>query len=603
MSISPPSNKPPQGPIGRFAPRPKIRNTKATIKRIWDYLSDDRLKLFLALLCVITNTVFSLIASYMVRPIINDILDGKGVEVLIQNMIFMFFVYIISVLAFYTQTKIMLQIAQKSLEKMRCDLFDKLQKLPLSYYDTTHHGELMSRFTNDIDVVSQMLSTTFVQLVAGIISMVGTLGFMLFTSWELTLITLAMLPLFHFAIKMISKRSRGFYKGQQQSIGELNGFMEEIISGQKVVKVFHYEDSALEEFDKLNQQYRDKVIGAQFAGAIMGPTMGCLGQINYTLTALVAGLFCVLRGFDVGGFTIFVNYSKSFNRPISDISGQMTVIYSALAGAERVFDVMDQEPEPEDLEDAVVLEKMEGNVVIHDVNFAYRKDKPILKHISLYAKPSQKIAFVGSTGAGKTTITNLLNRFYEIEGGNITIDGIDITHFKKSYLRKNIATVLQDAHLFTGTVRENIRYGRLDATDEEVVQAARTANAHDFIQKLAQGYDTVLSGDGNNLSQGQRQLLTIARAAISHAPILVLDEATSSVDTRTEKHIQVALDRLMESRTTLVIAHRLSTVQNATAIMVLEQGEIIERGTHQELLDLQGKYYHLYTGNSALDPI
>lgn len=598
-----PNNKPPQGPAGRFAPRPKLKNTKATMKRIWSYVGEDQLKLFFAFLCVITNTIFSLIASYMIRPIINDILDGKGVDVLLQNMAFMFCVYLVAVCAYFFQSKIMLQIAQKSLAKMRSDLFEKVQQLPLRYYDVTHHGELMSRFTNDIDAVNQMLSTTFVQMVAGVITMIGTICFMLFTSWELTIITLGMLPMFSLAIKMISKRSRKFYKGQQQSIGELNGFMEEIISGQKVVKVFNYEEQALKDFQTLNKQYRDKVFSAQFAGSLMGPTMGALGQTNYTITALVAGVFCVLRGFDVGGYTIFVNYSKSFNRPISDISGQMTVIYSALAGAERVFEVMDQEPEPKDMDGALVLEKMEGNVILSDVHFSYRSDKPILKNISLFAKPSQKIAFVGSTGAGKTTITNLLNRFYEIESGHITIDGIDITHFKKSYLRENIATVLQDAHLFTGTVMENIRYGRLDANDEDVIEAAKTANAHDFITKLAQGYDTILTGDGSNLSQGQRQLLTIARAAISNAPILVLDEATSSVDTRTEKHIQTALDRLMEHRTTFVIAHRLSTVQNATAIMVLEHGEIIERGTHDELLQQKGKYYNLYTGSSPLDAI
>ena len=358
---------------------------------------------------------------------------------------------------------------------------------------------------------------------------------------------------------------------------------------------------AVEEFEYLNYDLRDKQIKAQFFGGIMGPVMGNLSQVSYALTATIGGILCVARGFDIGGLTVFVNYSRQFSRPINEISMQINTIFSALAGAERVFDIMDREPEPEDSKDAVSLPNMEGNVTLEHVTFGYNPNKVILKDISLYAKPGQKIAFVGSTGAGKTTITNLINRFYDIDSGSITIDGVDIRKIKRDDLRRNIAMVLQDTHLFTGTVRENIRYGRLDATDDEVIKAAKTASAHSFIMRLEHGYDTMLEGDGANLSQGQRQLLNIARAAISKAPILILDEATSSVDTRTERHIEHGMDRLMENRTTFVIAHRLSTVRNANAIMVLENGEIIERGDHDDLLKMKGRYYNLYTGLSELD--
>ena len=365
--------------------------------------------------------------------------------------------------------------------------------------------------------------------------------------------------------------------------------------------MFCHEEIAEEEFDILNKDLRNKQIKAQFLGGMMGPVMNNLSQVNYSLTACIGGLLCVLRGFDVGGLTVFLNFSRQFSRPINEISMQVSNVFSALAGAERVFAVMDEEPEPADDEDAVAFKDMRGNVVLDHVTFGYTPDKVILKDISLYAKPGQKIAFVGSTGAGKTTITNLINRFYDIQSGSITIDGVDIRHIKREELRKNIAMVLQDTHLFTGTVMENIRYGRLDATDEEVIQAAKTASAHSFIMRLPHGYDTMLESDGANLSQGQRQLLNIARAAVSKAPILILDEATSSVDTRTEKHIEEGMDRLMADRTTFVIAHRLSTVRNANAIMVLENGEIIERGDHDDLLAQKGRYYELYTGISELD--
>ena len=511
-----------------------------------------------------------------------------------------------------------------------------MQKLPVRYYDTNNHGDLMSRFTNDVDAVGEMLNNTVVQMISGLISIIGTFSLMLYTNVWLTLITVVMIPLMLQAVKKIGSMSRKYYRAQQAALGTLNGYIEETVTGQKVVKVFCHEEEAKEEFDYLNTDLRGKQIKAQFFGGIMGPVMGNMGQVSYSLTACIGGILCVLRGFDIGGLTVFVNYSRQFSRPLNEIAMQVNTIFSALAGAERVFAVMDEAPEAEDAADAIAIreeeegfcyvipktnaaakdqrimtdilredaeyyyKKVNGAVTLEDVTFGYNPDKTILKHVSLYAKPGQKIAFVGSTGEGKTTITNLINRFYDINEGSITVDGIPVTAIRRDDLRRSIAMVLQDTHLFTGTVRENIRYGRLDATDEEVEQAAKTASAHSFIMRLENGYDTLLEGDGANLSQGQRQLINIARAAISKAPILILDEATSSVDTRTEKHIEKGMDRLMAQRTTLVIAHRLSTVRNANAIMVLENGEIIERGDHEDLLVQKGRYYELYTGLSEL---
>lgn len=592
-----------RGPAGRGG-RPK--NAGATIKRLLSYLEQYKLGMGLAFLCVIISTITSLAGSYMLRPIINTYiapLDGSRGDAagLFRALAVLGAVYIFSVLANYFQAKIMLTIAQKALVQIREDLFTKMQKLPVKFYDTNNNGDLMSRFTNDVDTVGQMLSSTLVQLFAGALSLVGTLALMLYTNVYLTVITLVMIPLMMKAGGFVAGRSQKYFSAQQSALGAVNGYIEETITGQKVVKVFCHEEIAEEEFGYLNDELKKNQIRAQFFGGIMGPVMGNLSQVNYALTACVGGLLCVLKGFDVGGLTVFLNFSRQFSRPINELSMQVSTIFSALAGAERVFAVMDEEPEPEDDKDAKVLNPMEGHVILDHVTFGYNPDKVILNDISLYAKPGQKIAFVGSTGAGKTTITNLINRFYDIQSGSITIDGVDIRHINRENLRSNIAMVLQDTHLFTGTVRENIRYGRLDATDEEVIEAAKTASAHSFIMRLPKGYDTMLEGDGSNLSQGQRQLLNIARAAISKAPVLILDEATSSVDTRTEKHIEHGMDRLMANRTTFVIAHRLSTVRNANAIMVLENGRIIERGDHDELLAMKGRYYELYTGMKELD--
>ncbi len=605
---------------GGMKPGGKPKNAKATVGRIFSYIRNDVPMLVIVLVCVIVNTACSLVGSYMLRPIINDLTNNAaayagaagtyvqeeifmaGLDDLLRGIVLMLCVYLFGIVCSYLQSRIMVTVSQRAIRNMRNELFGKMQKLPIRFFDTNNHGDLMSRYTNDLDAVGEMLNNTIPHMISAVVTLVGTLVLMLYTSPILSLVTVITVPLLSSVGMTIMKKSRRFYSEQQAAIGAVNGYVEEAVTGQKVIKVFCHEETTIAEFDKLNEDLKKKQVRASFVGGIMGPVMGNLSQVSYAITALTGGVLCALGKFDIGGLTIFVNYSKQFSRPINEVSQQMHTVFSALAGAERVFGIMDQEPEEPDQETDIALPgEMAGYVRLNNVTFGYNPDKTILKNISLYAKPGQKIAFVGSTGAGKTTITNLINRFYDIQEGEITIDDINIKDYKRDYLRKNIAMVLQDTHLFTGTVKENIRYGRLDATDDEVVAAAKVASAHSFIMRLENGYDTMLEGDGANLSQGQRQLLNIARAAISKAPILVLDEATSSVDTRTERHIEHGMDRLMQNRTTFVIAHRLSTVRNANAIMVLEQGEVIERGTHDELLELGGRYYELYTGLKELD--
>lgn len=615
----PPMGGPGHGPGGRHARAMggKPKETKQTIKRLLGYLGKDKKHVIIALVCVVISSLSTLAGSYMLSPIINGITEtydkaskaagdagviiNEGLKTLGLGILLMLAIYGIGVISMYLQQRIMIGVSQRALKTLRKDLFDHIQTLPVRYFDTNATGDIMSRFTNDVDVVGEMLNNTVIQLIQGFISIVGTVSIMLYMNVWLALLTILLVPLMLKAGGSIAKRSSKYYRQQQSALGKLNGYIEETVTGQKVVKVFCHEEKAVEEFTDLNNDLRKKQVKAQFFGGIMGPVMGNIGQVSYGITACVGGLFCLAGRLSLGGLTVFVNYSRQFSRPINEISMQINTIFSALAGAERVFKVMDEEPEEADKPDAVEMANVKGEVIMEDVSFGYNPDKVILKHINLYAHAGQKVAFVGSTGAGKTTITNLLNRFYDIQEGKITIDGRDIKDYARKSLRSHIAMVLQDTHLFTGTVRENIRYGRPDATDEEVEQAAKTASAHSFIMRLENGYDTMLEGDGINLSQGQRQLLNIARAVVSKAPILVLDEATSSVDTRTEMHIDHGMERLMKNRTTFVIAHRLSTVRNADCIMVLEQGEIIERGTHEQLLAEKGRYYQLYTGAVELD--
>lgn len=594
----------------------KPKNVSATIRRLLSYVGRDKIKILFAFACVLTSSLASLAGSYVLRPVINNLVSEEltaeqKIRKLAVGLLVMAGIYLVGVVCTYLQQKIMVVVSQNSLVKIRGELFSKVQKLPLKYHDAHPHGDIMSRFTNDLDSVGEMLSHTMVQIFSGILALIGTMVMMFVTNWILALVTIATTPLLVYAGSAIGKRSRKYFLGQQQALGAVNGYIEESITGQKVIKVFCHEDTAMEEFAALSDNLREKQIKAQFFGGIMGPVMGKLSQISYAIPATVGGILCLTANFDLGGLTVFTDYSRQFSRPISELSMQMNVIFAALAGAERVFEVMDETPETKDPEGTVEIcseanrtkgaKVVRGEVELRNVTFGYIPGQIVLKNINVTAKPGQKVAFVGSTGAGKTTITNLINRFYEIEDGKILIDGINIRNIRKDSLRSNIAMVLQDTHLFSGTVRENIRYGRLDATDEEVVAAAKIACAHSFIERLPQGYDTVLDSDGANLSQGERQLLNIARAAISKAPILILDEATSSVDTRTEKYIERGMDQLMKNRTTFVIAHRLSTVRNADLINVLEHGEIIEQGAHEELLAMGGRYYQLYTGAVELE--
>ena len=622
----------------RYKAKGKPKNIGKTISRLLCYVGKYKFRLVLVFACMILTTVLSLCAGYLLVPIINRITLAINPEAvlnpspiarfadgiieafistpliqaltvnivaeisvyIVAALIILGSVYFISAFGSYLQARIMLSISQGSIQSIRNDLFNKLQTLPVKYFDSHPTGEIMSRFTNDVDNIDVMLNNSLTSIVSGIVSLIGTFIFMITTNIWLTIITILFVPLLIYAAGVIGNNSSKYFGEQQAALGAVNGYIEETISGQKVIKTFNHEDECIDEMNLINEDLRSKQEKAQFWGGVTGPIMHNISLISYAFTLGVGGVLIVLTGFTPGELTAFANYSKQFAMPINQLSMQVSTFFAALAGAERVFNVMDEAPEEADSENALT-EPIKGHVVMENVTFGYNPDKVVLKNISLYAKPGQKIAFVGSTGAGKTTVTNLLNRFYDISEGTITIDGKPIKEYSRDFLRANIAMVLQDTHLFTGTVMENIRYGRLDATDEEVIAAAKTASAHSFIMRLENGYDTVLEGDGSNLSQGQRQLLNIARAALSKAPILVLDEATSSVDTRTERHIEHGMDRLMKDRTTFVIAHRLSTVRNSNAIMVLEQGEIIERGDHDDLLGLQGRYYELYTGKKELD--
>ena len=600
----------------------KPKQTKETILRLLKYMTERKGFLILVGLCLLVSSAGTVAGTYLMRPIINGLVaEGtvqERVAALLRGCLILFGVYILSSGATYLQANLMARLAQNAANHLRRDLFNALEKLPLSYFDQHTHGELMSRFTNDADNVSFAMEQSFVNLVSNTLQFVGTVAVMLITSPILFIVTALNLAASLMSFKVLGGRSRSYFRKQQAALGQVNGEIQEVIEGLKVVKAFTHEELAKEEFDGLNQAYRDAATDAAFYSGAIFPVSANLNSIGYAVTAVVGGLLALVRGFDVGGLAAYLLYARQVSRPVEGISQQLTALLSALAGAERIFEVMDAKPEVDegkvrlacsvDGSHSWVWQKpdgtsvpLRGDVRLEHVDFSYVEGKPVLTDVNVFAKPGQKIAFVGSTGAGKTTITNLINRFYEINGGRITYDGIDVKDIEKDSLRQSLGAVLQDTHLFTGTVMDNIRYGRLDATDEECIAAAKSANAHSFIRRLPEGYNTMVTGDGANLSQGQRQLLAIARAAVADPPVMVMDEATSSIDTRTEQYIQRGMDALMEGRTVFVIAHRLSTVRNANCIVVIEHGQIQEKGTHEELLAQKGRYYLLYTGQNQLE--
>lgn len=627
------------GPGRVMGPKPKVNNPMGLLKRLMKYVMKSYMVqwifvlilIFVSVLANVQGTMFMkrLIDEY-ITPMLTSGQPDFGPLALAIGKVAVF--YLAGVAATFAYNRIMVYVTQGTLRSLRDDLFAHMEMLPIKYFDTNAHGNIMSVYTNDIDTLRQMISQSIPQIVNSVITVVSVFVSMLILNIPLTFVTLAMVGIMLFSTKKLAGQSGKYFVSQQTNLGAVNGYIEEMMDGQKVVKVFCHEEETLEKFKELNDRLFESSDRANSFANMLGPVNTQLGNISYVVCAIVGGILALsgFGGFTLGGLASFLTFNKSFNGPINQVSQQLNAIVMALAGAERVFRMLDEKPEEDDgyvtlvnvtNEDGVIREsekrtgqwawkhvhqadnsveyvELKGDVEFEDVNFGYSDEKIVLHDVDLFAKPGQKIAFVGSTGAGKTTITNLINRFYDIQEGKIRYDGINIEKIRKNDLRRSLGIVLQDTHLFTGTVAENIRFGKLDATDEEVEAAARLANADSFIQRLPQGYDTVLKGDGANLSQGQRQLLAIARAAIADPPVLILDEATSSIDTRTERIVQDGMDKLMKGRTTFVIAHRLSTVRNSDCIMVLEQGHIIERGTHDQLIEEKGRYYQLYTGNA-----
>lgn len=575
-------------------PIEKAKEGKKTFLRLMSYLSCDRSLLYIIAFLIVVSIISSLLGSYMLRPIINDYIIPGDIPGLFKILLLLGVIYLIGVVATYIEYRLLNKIGQRTVTRLRMDLFKKMEILPIKYFDTHQHGDLMSRYTNDIDKISDVLTDSLSDLLSSALTLIGIFILMIYISPILTLVTMITVPLMFLSAKLIVTQSKKYFKAQQEDLGAVNGYIEEMISGQKVIKVFGHEKKVEADFDTLNQSLRGKAEKAQLYSGMMMPIMQNLNTLNYVIITIVGALLAILRGFDVGGLAAFLQYSRQFGRPINELASLYNNIQAAIAGAERIFEVIDEASEPEDNPDAITLTNIKGNVTMRDVYFGYKPDKLILKGVSIEAKSGEKIALVGTTGAGKTTILNMLPRFFDIKSGEITIDGISTKDMKRENLRHSMAIVLQDTHLFTGTVRENIRFGRLEATDEEVEEAAKLTAAHSFIKRLPHGYDTMLENDGSNLSQGQRQLLNIARAAVANPAILLLDEATSNIDTRSELLIQRGLDKLMEGRTSFIIAHRLSTVRNVDRILVLEKGQIIEQGSHKELLELKGKYYSLY---------
>ena len=593
-----------------------------TLRIFVSYLGRHKFMLLIVSILVTVSALANLLGTYMIRPVVNNLANGDlhslAIGVLVAAGIFA-----IGALAALGYSQTMVKAAQQVVFDIRRDLFAHMQTLPLRFFDQKRHGDIMSLFTNDIDTIADALNNSFAMAIQSFIQMIGTLVILYILNWKLSLIVTVCYGIMFWYMKFSGAKSKVFYAKQQQSLGELDGYIEEMVSGQKVVKVFNHEQASLQEFLEKNEKLRKEGTGAQSYAATMVPVVVSISYINYAIVAVLGGILAMSGIADVGSIASYRVFVRQAALPINQFTQQSNFLLSALAGAERVFDVMNLEPEVDEGDVTLVnvrkengilkecqektgkwawrskdgeLTMLRGDVRFENVDFGYTKEHMILKNISLYAKPGQKIAFVGSTGAGKTTITNLINRFYDVQGGTVVYDGIDVRKIKKDALRHSLGIVLQDTHLFTGTVADNIRFGKLDATQEEIERAARIANAHSFIRRLPDGYDTMVTADGANLSQGQRQLLAIARAAVADPPVLILDEATSSVDTRTEELIEKGMDQLMEGRTVFVIAHRLSTVRNANAIMVLEQGKIVERGDHAELLEQKGKYYQLYHG-------
>ena len=590
-------------------------NLKQTLADLWSYLWKSKWSLFAVLLLVVLGSAAGIVGTYFIRPLINDFIATKDVAGLAKMLGVIGLIYIIGAIANYFSGKIMITIGQQTIETMRKDLFDHIQTLPIRFFDTNKHGDLMSRFTNDFENIQQAFNNSMLMIVSSLLQLVLTFVMIIILSPILTGMLIIMVFIMFAIVRVVAGRSGKFFAEQQKVLGQVNGFVEEHIEGQKVVKVFNHENLVLKEFETLNAQLREAANQAQFNSNIMFPVLGNISYINYALTASVGGYLVVFQGMDVGALASFLQYSRTFAQPLAQMSQQTNVLLAAMAGAERIFAILKEESEVD--EGTVTLDQTDskqwywvkgeeripvvGNIQLNEVDFSYVPDVPILKKINVWAEPGLKVAFVGATGAGKTTITNLINRFYEINNGEITFDTIPVTDIKKDDLRKTISIVLQDTHLFTGSIADNIRYGNLDATDDEVVKAAKLANAHGFIKRLPHGYQTEITGDGEGLSQGQRQLLAIARAAVANPKVLILDEATSSIDSHTEALISKGMDQLMEGRTSFVIAHRLSTIRNADVIMVMDHGEIIERGNHESLMEKQGVYYQLYTGQLDLD--